>query len=520
MISRIEGCESRSRIAFALMRPLLAGLLCVAALTPRALLAQTGAAKAPLPANRCLLVVETSRSMQRRSDGVVQAVQDLLKSGLAGQLRPGDTLGIWTYNESLHAGRFPLQTWSPEAQEGITLRTVGFLKEQKYEKLPILENVLPALSRLIKGSPLITIILISSSEEQIHGTPFDAQINQFYQKWQDVQQKARMPFVTVLRARDGRLTDFTVNTPPWPVQMPPLPQEAQIAESVQPRTPKVARTTPPPIAQPLIVSGQKTQPKETPTPKLEPAGVAVHAPAPATAAPSAAQSLTANPLAPPPTPAEAAKPETASVVAEKPAVALSAKPSTAPLPVLEPKMEIAKGPKTKPSVSPPAAPEAVPAPPPPAPETKPVAREFPKPAPAPESSPAPAPRPVAEPKVDIAKVTETKPAASAPSKVEVAPALPTPAPKPVAAPAFTHEASSDVAAARPAPTALPSVPAPPVQTATAVPPGTLVGWPIIWIAGLVLAVVAIGFVILLRRRSHAAPGASLITQSFERKNKP
>jgi hypothetical protein len=53
-----------------------------------------------------------------------------------------------------------------------------------------------------------------------------------------------------------------------------------------------------------------------------------------------------------------------------------------------------------------------------------------------------------------------------------------------------------------------------------VPAGTLVGWPFIWIVGLVLAVVVIGFVILLRRRFHAAPGASLITQSFERKNKP
>ena len=502
------------------MRPLLAGLICVAALTPCALLAQTGAAKAPLPANRCLLVVETSRSMQRRSDGVVQAVQDLLKSGLAGQLRPGDTLGIWTYNESLYAGRFPLQTWSPEAQKGITLRTVGFLKEQKYEKLPILENVLPALSRLIKGSPLITIILISSAEEQIHGTPFDAQINEFYQKWQDVQQKARMPFVTVLRARDGRLTDFTVNTPPWPVQMPPLPQEVQIAESVQPRTPKVVRTTPPPTAQPLIVSGQKIQPKETPTPKLEPPGVTVHATASVPESASANQSLAAKPPTPPATSAQIVSPEMAPVVADKPAVALSAKPSTAPLPVPEPKMEIAKGPETKPSVSPPAAPEAVPAPPPPAPESKPVARELPKPAPAPESSPAPAPKPAAEPKVDIAKGTETKPAASAPSKVEAAPALPTPAPKPVAAPAFTHEASSDVTAARPVPTAPPTVPAPPVQTATAVPAGTLVGWPFIWIVGLVLAVVVIGFVILLRRRSHAAPGASLITQSFERKNKP
>ena len=35
-----------------------------------------------------------------------------------------------------------------------------------------------------------------------------------------------------------------------------------------------------------------------------------------------------------------------------------------------------------------------------------------------------------------------------------------------------------------------------------------------------LAGFAVSLVFLLRRRAHAAPGASLITQSFERKNKP
>jgi hypothetical protein len=48
----------------------------------------------------------------------------------------------------------------------------------------------------------------------------------------------------------------------------------------------------------------------------------------------------------------------------------------------------------------------------------------------------------------------------------------------------------------------------------------LIGRASIWIAGLLLAGVAISFVFLLRRRTRAAPGSSLITQSFERKNKP
>src|SRR5881396_2162018 len=48
------------------------------------------------PSNRYLFIVETSRSMQRRSDGMLAAVQQLLNSGIGGQLKRGDTLGIWT----------------------------------------------------------------------------------------------------------------------------------------------------------------------------------------------------------------------------------------------------------------------------------------------------------------------------------------------------------------------------------------------------------------------------------------
>src|SRR5947208_632150 len=41
------------------------------------------------PANRYLFIVETSRSMQRRSDGMLAAVQQLLNSGIGGQLKRG-----------------------------------------------------------------------------------------------------------------------------------------------------------------------------------------------------------------------------------------------------------------------------------------------------------------------------------------------------------------------------------------------------------------------------------------------
>ena len=38
---------------------------------------------------------------------------------MKGQVEAGDTIGLWTFNEELYTGRFPLQTWLPPAQEDI-----------------------------------------------------------------------------------------------------------------------------------------------------------------------------------------------------------------------------------------------------------------------------------------------------------------------------------------------------------------------------------------------------------------
>src|SRR5690349_15803827 len=61
---------------------------------------------------RYLLVVETSRSMNHRSEGTIKTLANILFSGMVGQIQQGDTIGVWTYNKDLYTGRLPLQRWS------------------------------------------------------------------------------------------------------------------------------------------------------------------------------------------------------------------------------------------------------------------------------------------------------------------------------------------------------------------------------------------------------------------------
>ncbi len=263
---------------------LLLGLMVA---SPGTLQAQTNVTAGRQKGNRYLLIVETSGATQRRRDGVVNAAGDLIASGMHGQLRPGDTLGVWTYNETLLAGRFPIEIWLPEEGDALIRRVLKFLQDQKYEKQGRPEAFLPQMTRLIEGSQFITVVLISSGQAELRGTPFDGPINQFYKSWQDQQNKARMPFVTVLQATRGKITQYAVSAAPQPAVFPeypkellaPAPQQAADGPAAATAAPKAK----PAVGPPLIVSGRKPGPIAAVAPpeaaRLPAAGTDTNAPA-------------------------------------------------------------------------------------------------------------------------------------------------------------------------------------------------------------------------------------------------
>ena len=228
-------------------------LICVA-LWPFHLMGQTNAAALTYPANRYLLAVETSLSMQRRADALAHAVQDLLGSAMPIQARRGDTLGVWTFNEEVYTGLLPLQRFSPETQKIVTDRVVGFLRSQKFDRRARFDKLLPVLNRIVTNSAFITVVLVCMGEDEIHGTPFDQRINDFFRTWHQQQKDAAAPFVIALRAQQGKFVDCSMNPSLWPTELPALPKELFIpvppahSLAAEPRK----RAVPP-----LIVHGKK-----------------------------------------------------------------------------------------------------------------------------------------------------------------------------------------------------------------------------------------------------------------------
>lgn len=215
---------------------------------------------------RYLLVFDTSSSMRRYAENTRTVVNQLLSSGMNGQLHSNDTVGIWTFNEGLYTGRFPLQLWTPENRQYIATNIAGFLQRQPYEKKSSMVSVLPQLFQLVRASEKITVVLVTGGDTKITGIPYEREINQSYEASRADMRKQRMPFVTVLRAWHGQFIGASVNWSPWPVEFPQFPPEPQLAErpKKEPAPEPESKTVPS-----LIVIGHP--PATTIAPTSEPA---------------------------------------------------------------------------------------------------------------------------------------------------------------------------------------------------------------------------------------------------------
>jgi hypothetical protein len=262
---------------------LLGAVLCclTAAAGPTNAPAKTKTQPLP-PGDRFLFVVDTSSGMSRVAQSSRQVVFDLIWSGLQGHLRPGDTYGVWTFNEVVYAGRLPMQIWQTNTIELASLAG-RFLREQKYEEQSRPGLVVTNLQPVLKRVRDLVVLLISDGRTPVEGTPFDAAINAAYKERAPAARKASQPLVTTLVARGGELVRWSVTQAGEKIELPehsPPPPPVVAVTNAPPAVTKVPRA-------PIIIT--RSHPAESPpaisdTPPVE-ATPTTPVPVPATATP-------------------------------------------------------------------------------------------------------------------------------------------------------------------------------------------------------------------------------------------
>ena len=297
-------------------------------------------------ANRFLLLVQASRDSRPQMATVRTCISNLFENRFTKQIHNGDTLGIWTFDEVLHAGNFPMQIWDGEEVEKISKRTDDFLKKQSSSREAKFAAVLPSLHRVVEDSEAITVLIFSDGFQPLQGTPFDSVINRVYLEHREGQRKIGAPFVTVLQARDGKFLHGAVSSAAAPLTLLPVPATPKPALAVAPAP---VKKLPPKILPSLILDYSKSNAASAPPPAPVPV---VTPSAPGEVAPATSPAPVVVPVEPPALPKVEAKPVSVVVppIAPAPVVAPVVAPVAAVTPAPAPKVE-----PTRPPVSYPAA---------------------------------------------------------------------------------------------------------------------------------------------------------------------
>jgi hypothetical protein len=226
--------------------------------------------------SRFLFIFDTSKEMKPRLDYTERALNTLLATSGGGQLHTGDSMGVWTFNQSLQTKGYPLQSWNPEAAVTIASNLVKFVGNQSYAKNTHFEALQPALNRVVQNSERLTVLIFCDGEGKIGGTPYDAAINQVFKEKLGDQKSAQEPFIVVLRSQLGQYVGATLALSPQPVRLPPFPP---LPEPPAPPAPKPVYVPPPPVVmgQPLIIIGKKPATIEPPPATNAPPMVATNA---------------------------------------------------------------------------------------------------------------------------------------------------------------------------------------------------------------------------------------------------
>jgi len=355
-------------------------------LLPFALPPPASAQSPPQKENRFLFIINTSSAMRRMTNGIQQAVLGLLKSDMQGQMRDGDTFGLWSYDAQLRTG-FPMQVWSKQNQDAILQTVSAWLAQLRYQSRPRLDKVLPAARQIIAQSRAVTLIFIFDGSETMQGTGFDKDINDLHNEFGREVRAEDIPFVTVLAARDGQVFDYRVRTPSS-ASLPPTADLFKPAQTnaVPSAAAAVASKPPEPRHVEIVL-------KPTPSPQTNPPPVAATAPAPQNAPEKPEPALQpAPPPVQPATPAGPSNPPSATLSAaplakeQAPATAELRNPQSPPPPPRagEPPQQ-----SPNPNLNPNLNPNPIAAPQPPPPPVNIAGRVGSSPAPPPPTPPPP-----------------------------------------------------------------------------------------------------------------------------------
>ena len=190
------------------------------------------AAEDPTPAPpvyQFLVMVETSEAMVRQKEVALDTIHELLLTGFYNRIHRGDVLGIWPFNKEVNQKFTRPIHWSAVEARDLSNFVYRKLRDIEFSDKSELVLALAAAKTEAGRSEQLIVLLVTSGEQMVQGTPFDAEINAVFQQHGSAMSKARRPFVTVLVFEKGEVVAQGVTPGGRAVYIPPRPSIATSA---------------------------------------------------------------------------------------------------------------------------------------------------------------------------------------------------------------------------------------------------------------------------------------------------
>jgi len=204
------------------------------------------------PPERWLLIFDSSSAMKKRLPALDGEINLLFGSNMGDHLHAGDSVGVWTFDNAVHAGDYPLMTWQPENAAGMATNLMKFVRKQDFHGVTDFSALQDLVNRVIATSERLTIVIFCDGEGEVHWTPYDEGINENLKEGAAERKKSRLPVVMVVRTQQGKYIGATVNYPPAGVTIPPFPPLAVKPPTTPPPPPLVVHPAPAPAPRPVV----------------------------------------------------------------------------------------------------------------------------------------------------------------------------------------------------------------------------------------------------------------------------
>ena len=140
--------------------------------------------------------------MKKNLPTVKDMLGEMFADNLQNEMRTGDDLAVWTVDDKLHTGTFPLENWSPDEAAEYAGRLNDFLGNQRFRRSATLSAIQPLLDHVIKNSERLTVLIFCDSQSRVSGTPYDDGVNDIITNAAARSQgQVPTPFIVVLRHR-------------------------------------------------------------------------------------------------------------------------------------------------------------------------------------------------------------------------------------------------------------------------------------------------------------------------------